>query len=97
MPTKKELTDAYAEALKDHAQNTPFVVFHPPNEIGKTIKGRLTKHNNNFYVKTIAHFYLVEDKKKIQEIFESDRNVEFNFKPTQAKLNGITVNATIIN
>ena len=67
------------------------------NEVGKTVKGRLTKHNNNFYVKTNTQFYHVEDIKKVHEIFENDQNVEFNFTPEQAKLNGITLNAEMIN
>ena len=97
MPTQEELTNAYSQALTDFAQNTPFTLFHNPNEFGKTVKGRLTKHNDKFYVKTDTQFYHIEDKKKVHEIFKNDQSVEFNFTPTQAKLNGITVNAKVIN
>lgn len=96
MPTKKELTDAYAAALLDHSENTPFVLFRDPNETGKTVKGRLTQHNDNFYVKTPTQFYLIQGSTKVRETFEKDQNVEINFTPDQTTLNGTTVQATAI-
>ena len=96
MPNKEDLINAYTAALEDHAKNTAFVMFKAPNEYRKTVEGRLTEYNGYFYVKTPSEFYLVFGNEKIQEIFNKDQNIEFNFTDENPKLNGIKVGATLI-
>ena len=96
MPSKQELTSAYQKALLDESYNTPFQAFRDPNEMGKTVKGRLTQHKGMFYAKTPANFYFLGNNKKIQEIFSKDQNIEINCLPPQTKINGVTVQAELI-
>ena len=96
MPSKKDLTDAYQAAILDEANNSTFIMFKDPNEIGKTVKGRLTQHKGNFYIKTPTRFYLTENSPKVQKMHAEDQNVEVNHNPPQTVVNGVPIQAEVI-